>query len=502
MPKSAEHANVLVVGGGSAGAVLAARLSEDLSRTVLLLEGGPTYDLDAIPHGVLDAGTVADSEHDWGYTSRGSHEQQEVFAPRGKVLGGSSAVNAAVAIRPRPSDLAKWASNGADGWSYEEVLPTFRFLENTPTGDDHYHGRNGPFPIRQRTHEELTPGLRGYVEAAIQAGFKQNDDFNGAEQEGAGGSPVNVINEIRQNTAMAYLTADVRARPNLTIKGNVNVDRVLFTGSSASGVLGDDGTEYAADEVILCGGTYGSPAILMRSGIGPSTELRGLGIDVIADLPVGERMQDQALIPNGYALAPEFLEMVPVVGAVVWAQSSSSVEGELDLNLTATHLLPGSASPTGGAIALGVALTLPESSGTLKLASRDPKAAPLIDSNYLGTGRDTRRMIEAFKIMRHIARQPAFVNVTAGELIPGDSVRDDDLAQYVFHHLAPYGHPTSTVPMGSDVMPWAVVDSVGAVKGINGLRVVDASIIPEVPSTVTNLTVIMIAERIFDRVYR
>jgi choline dehydrogenase len=411
-------------------------------------------------------------------------------------------VNAAVAIRPRPSDLAKWASHGVEGWSYEEVLPTFRFLENTPTGDDHYHGRNGPLPIRQRSHEELTPGLRGYVEAAIEAGFAPNDDFNGAEQEGAGGSPVNVVNEIRQSTAMAYLTADVRARPNLTIKGGINVDRVLLDGSKAIGVLVDNGTTYGADEVIVCGGTYGSPAILMRSGIGPTADLKRLGIDVIANLPVGERLQDQALIPNGYALLPEYSETVPAVGAVVWTKSSLAVEGELDLNLTATHLMPGSASPTGAAIALGVALTLPESSGTLKLASRDPRAAPLIDSNYLGTGRDTRRMLEAFKMMRHIARQSSLARLTAGEIVPGDSISDDDLAEYAFHGLAPYGHPTSTVPMGSDVMPWAVVDSVGAVKGIERLRVVDASIIPEVPSTVTNLTVIMIAERIFDRVYR
>lgn len=502
MSDSRDSADVMIVGGGSAGAVLAARLSEASSRTVLLLEAGPAYGLDKIPETVLGAGHVADPQHDWGYTSRGNYQQQKVPAPRGKVLGGSSSVNASVAIRPRPSDLAKWASHGADGWSYEEVLPAFRDLENTPSGDDHFHGRNGPLPIWQRSHEELTPGLRGFVEGAVSLGYKHADDFNGSDQEGAGGSPVNVVDEIRQSTAMAYLTADVRRRASLIIKGNVNVDRVLLNGATATGVRADDGTEYHADEVILCGGTYGSPAILMRSGIGPSADLRRLDIEVVADLPVGQRLQDQALVPIGFALAPDRLEMVPAVGVVLWAASSSAVPGELDLNITATHLLPGSASPTGEAIVMGLAVTLPESTGTLKLASRDPGSAPLIDSNYLGTGRDARRAIEAFKIGRAIARQPVFAQVTAGELIPGDSVSDADAARHVFHALAPYGHPTSTAPMGSDVMPWAVVDSVGAVKGVERLRVVDASIIPEAPSTVTNLTVIMIAERIFDRVYR
>jgi choline dehydrogenase len=496
-----DGADVVIVGGGSAGAVLAARLTEDASRTVLLLEAGPAYAVDAIPAGLLDASTVADQEHDWGYTARGNDHQPQVPTPRGRVLGGSSSVNAAVAIRPRASDLAKWASHGAEGWSYEEVLPTFRDMENTPTGDDRYHGRSGPLSIRQRSDEELTPSLRAFVEAAVASGFKRLYDFNGADQNGAGGYPVNVVDGVRQSTALAYLTPDVRRRPNLSIRGGVNVDRLLLDGTTAAGVIADDASAYPADEVILSGGTYGSPAILMRSGVGPAAHLRSLGIDVVVDLPVGRRLQDQALVPNGFALAPDNLQMTPAVGSLLWTASSEAVGDELDLHVTVTHLLPASLSPTGGSIVLAAAVVLPESTGTLKLASRNPKDAPLIDSNYAGTGRDARRILEGVKLGREIARHPAFARLTAGEIIPGDSVSDDDLAAYVFNNLAAYGHPTSTAPMGSAAVPWTVVDSVGAVHGIGRLRVVDASIIPEVPSTVTNLTVIMLAERIFQRVY-
>jgi choline dehydrogenase len=502
MPEAAETADVVIVGGGSAGAVLAARLSQDPARTVLLLEAGPAYAPGAYPAALLDASTVADPGHDWGYTSRGTAQMPPIPTPRGKVLGGSSAVNAAVALRARPADFAKWGEHGADGWSFDDVLPVFKLLENTPTGDDAYHGRTGPQPIRQRADGELTPSLLGFVEAAVAQGSKRVHDFNGAEQNGADGYPVDVVDGIRQNTGLTYLTADVRRRPNLTIRGGVTIDRVLFDDTTATGVLAADGPAYRGGEVILCGGTYGSPAILLRSGVGPADDLAALGIGVVAELPVGQRLQDQPAYANAYALAPGSLEMTPAVGSLLWTASSEAVGDELDLHVTATHLMPGSLSPTGGAIVLLASLVQPESTGTMRLASRDPEDAPLIDANYLGTGRDARRLLEAVKIGRAIARNPVFAPFVAAELAPGDAVTDDDaLAQVIAANVAVYGHPTSTAPMGGPADPWAVVDSLGAVRGVSGLRVIDASIIPEVPSSTTNMTVIMLAERIYQRVY-
>jgi choline dehydrogenase len=327
------------------------------------------------------------------------------------------------------------------------------------------------------------------------------DDFNGGEPEGVGGCPVNIVDGVRQSSAVAYLTDEVRGRSNLSIVGDVVVDRVLFDGATAVGVISSANENFAANEVILSAGTYGSAAILLRSGVGPVRDLAHLGIPVIADLPVGQHLQDQPIFYNAYALSSNVIQMSPAVGALLWFRSSLAADGELDLHISATHLLDGSFSPTGGVIVLAVAVVLPESSGTLRISSTDPHVQPIIDNNFLATERDRLRMLEGVKVSRRLARNSVFDPLLAGELIPGDAVSDEALPEVIAANLATYGHPTSTVPMGAATDPAAVVDSVGAVRGLQNLRVVDASIIPEIPSTVTNLTTIMVAEHIYRRAY-
>ncbi len=469
-----------------------------VARQVLLIEAGKAYAPNAYLNIMRRQDMLSgDAAHDWGFASTPGVIGRLIPRNRGKVLAGTSAINGAVAMRLPQSDHARWAAvYGLTDFAWEDAQPHYRSLERTSGAGG--QGKDGPFPIHQLGMEEVSDLHSAFVASTLAAGFKPMAGFNTPEPLGVGPYVMNARMGQRLNTGMTLLNDDVRARPNLTIRDETPVDRVIVEGGRGVRVRLADGAEIARVEIILSAGTYVSPAILMRSGIGPRAVLDPLGIPVIADLPVGKRLQDHPIMPTVWAIRAEAVGLTfPPIGAMLWEASPHAAPGEADINITTMPIADGGGSPTGAMFLLAAALVRPKSKGSLRIDSIDPAASPVIDLGFLRDSADRGPLIEAVEIIRKIATHAPFVDMVGMELMPGAAAQDRaGINAALAGALVTYQHPTSTVPMGGDNDPTALVDSQRRVRGIAGLRVVDASIWPDVPSVAMGFPSIMLAEHI------